>query len=137
MSFIPHNQEETDARELASALLSALGLPEDHPSFKWVEIAYRAVLDGQSCAMLKEAPALDLVVGTFDQPETPLVLRGSAPDALLYLRHMEELEAGLAKSVLQLAVKRDEPWSLAAAKDIAAADHLNEEQADALKRLAS
>ena len=138
MSFVPHNQEATDARELARALLTALGLSESHPSFKWAERAYRAVLDGQSCSMLDkdESPVLDAIVGTFDQAETPLVLRGSAPDALLYLRHMDELEAGLAKSVLQLAVKRDVPWSLASAKDIAAADGLNPEQADALKRLA-
>jgi len=135
MSFVPIKQEETDARELASALISALGLPADHGSVKWAEIAYRAVLDGQSCAMLKTSPDLDAIVGTFDQKDTPLVLRGSSAEPLLYLRHMDELEAGLAKSVLQLAVKRDAPWSLAAAKDIAQADKLNEEQADALKRL--
>ena len=29
MSFVPHNQEETDARELAQSLLSALGAPAD------------------------------------------------------------------------------------------------------------
>ena len=136
MPIAHHNQEETDAQELAKALLAALGAPADHPSLKWAETAYRAVLDGQSCAELKEVPALDLIVGTFDQLETPLVLRASGPKPLLYLRHMEELEEGLAKSVLQLAVQRAEPWSLAAAKDIAAADSLNPEQAEALQRLA-
>jgi exodeoxyribonuclease V alpha subunit len=138
MPFVPPNQEETDARELARALLSALALPADHASLKWAERAYRTVLDGQSCAILPaaEAPAMDAVVGPPDQIQTPLVLRRSADEALLYLRHMDELEAGLAKSVLQLAVRRAEPWSLDAAKDIAAADHLNEEQADALRRLA-
>jgi len=138
MPFVPPNQEETDARELARALLSALHLPADHPSLKWAERAYRSVLDGQSCAILTaaEAPALDAIIGAPDQTATPLVLRRSADEALLYLRHMDELEAGLARSVLQLAVKREEPWSQEAAKDIAQADGLNVEQADALKRLA-
>jgi exodeoxyribonuclease V alpha subunit len=129
-------QEATDARELALALLSALGLPPDHASFAWAETAYRAVLDGQSCAMLKASPGLDAIVGTVDQQDTPLVLRGTAAEPLLYLRHMDELEAGLARSVLQLAVRREEPWSLASAKAIAQADQLNEEQAEALSRLA-
>jgi len=129
-------QEATDARELALALLSALGLPPEHASFTWAEIAYRAVLDGQSCAMLKTSPGLDAIVGTVDHQDTPLVLRGTAAEPLLYLRHMDELEAGLARSVLQLAVRREEPWSLASAKSIAQADQLNEEQAEALSRLA-
>ena len=91
MPFAQHNQEETDARELAKALLAALGAPADHPSLRWAETAYRAVLDGQSCAMLKETPDLDAIVGTAEQEDTPLVLRGTAAEPLLYLRHMEEL----------------------------------------------
>lgn len=136
MPFAQHNQEEADARELAKALLAALGAPADHPSLRWAETAYRAVLDGQSCATLKEAPDLDAIVGAADQKDTPLVLRGTAAEPLLYLRHMDELEADLASAVLKLAVKRDEPWSLSSAKDIAEADKLNEEQAEALNRLA-
>lgn len=137
MPLLSSKQEETDAHELAKALLSALGLPPEHGSLRWAEIAYRAVLDGQSCAMLTGVPpGLDAIVGQPDQLQTPLVLRDADTKPLLYLRHMDELEAGLAKSVLQLAVPRTEPWDLSSAQAIAEADQLNEEQAEALRRLA-
>ncbi len=134
-------QEIVDAQDLAAALIAALKLPEGDPSLNsesWVKLAYEAVLDGQSCKVLKEVPAFDKVVGRPEDQDAPLVLRPTAGGALLYLRHMFELEGGLAKAIMDLAVEREKSkrWDTALAKSIAAKDGLNKEQGDALFRLA-
>ena len=131
-------QEVVDAKELAAALVAALGLPADHPSAHWAETAYQAVLDGQSCHPVKLVPAFDEIVGRPEDPETPLVLRTTGSSALLYLRHMDEMEDNLAKKVKGRATKRaeDARWDAAPANDIAAKDGLNDEQRSALYRIA-
>lgn len=137
MNPSPQSQEALDAQDLALGLLSALGLSSDHPSLAWAKLAYQAVLDGQSCYELKATlPALDEVVGTPEQLSTPLVLRPFAGGALLYLRHMDVLEASLALSVLKLAAPRPQAWPVAPAQAIIATDGLNEQQQTALGRLA-
>jgi len=134
-------QEEIDAHELAVGLMKALGEQESHPSFAWVKSAYAAVLNGQSCACLDSKVISDdkIISKGNDKIEvTPLVLQEFSSGNLLYLRHMDEMEQNLANKIKDKAVEleSDKHWKSDQIKKIADQDSLNEEQREALYRIA-
>lgn len=141
MTRLSIKQEELDAHELAVGLMKALGEEESHPSFAWVKSAYAAVLNGQSCACLDSKVISDdkIISRGKDKVEiTPLILQEFASGNLLYLRHMDEMEQNLATKIKVKAVELelDKQWKLEKIKKIADQDSLNQEQREALDRVA-
>ncbi len=141
MTRLSIKQEELDAHELAVGLMKALGEEESHPSFAWVKSAYAAVLNGQSCACLDSKVISDdkIISRGKDKVEiTPLILQEFASGNLLYLRHMDEMEQNLATKIKVKAVELelDKQWKLEQIKKIADQDSLNQEQREALDRVA-
>ena len=141
MTRLSIKQEELDAHELAVGLMKALGKEESHPSFAWVKSAYAAVLNGQSCACLDSKVISDdkIISRGKDKVEiTPLILQEFASGNLLYLRHMDEMEQNLATKIKVKAVELelDKQWKLEQIKKIADQDSLNQEQREALDRVA-
>lgn len=141
MTRLSIKQEELDAHELAVGLMKALGEEESHPSFAWVKSAYAAVLNGQSCACLDSKVISDdkIISRGKDKVEiTPLILQEFASGNLLYLRHMDEMEENLATKIKVKAVELelDKQWKLEQIKKIADQDSLNQEQREALDRVA-
>ena len=141
MTRLSIKQEELDAHELAVGLMKALGEEESHPSFAWVKSAYAAVLNGQSCACLDSKLIFDdkIISRGKDKIEiTPLILQEFASGNLLYLRHMDEMEENLANKIKDKAVEIeiDKQLKTHQINEIAKQDSLNDEQREALYRIA-
>ena len=134
-------QEELDAQELALGLIKAMGEEESHPLFMWVKSAYAAVLNGQSCACLDSKVISDdkIISRGKDKVEiTPLILQEFASGNLLYLRHMNEMEENLATKIKEkaLEIELEKQWKTEQINEIAKQDSLNDEQREALYRIA-
>ena len=141
MTRLSIKQEELDAHELAVSLMKALGENENHPLFAGVKSAYSAVLNGQSCASLDTKLSSDDKIISNGKDKigiTPLVLQEFSSGSLLYLRHMDEMEENLAKKIKGKAVEleTEKHWKSDQIKKIADQDSLNQEQRQALDRIA-